>query len=312
VTRIYSPEDGTQMGLQGMINDMIKSMDNPCVNYDTLDFDSLTTQNKYVTANFISAVQEAKANNKEAFDKIISKIQPLADQNDVPVIGLTGTGGAGKSSLTDELIIRILRDLKDVTLAIISCDPSRRKTGGALLGDRIRMNSIESDRVYMRSLATRRSQTELPEALPDAINVVKAAGYDLVIVETAGIGQGDSRVVDLVDMSIYVMTAEFGAPSQLEKIDMLDYADLVVVNKYEKKGSEDALRDVRKQVQRNRKAWDTDPKDMPVYGTIASKFNDDGITAFYHGLLNLIKEKKVLSTSQAFLNQVLRSPHLKP
>jgi len=144
----------------------------------------------------------------------------------------------------------------------------------------------------MRSLATRRSQTELPEALPDAINVVKAAGYDIIIVETAGIGQGDSRVVDLVDIPIYVMTAEFGAPSQLEKIDMLDYADIVVINKYEKKGSEDALRDVRKQVQRNRKAWNMDPKDLPVYGTIASKFNDDGITAFYHGMLDLIAEKK--------------------
>ncbi|MFA5906336.1 MAG: fused isobutyryl-CoA mutase/GTPase IcmF, partial [Desulfobacula sp.] len=180
----------------------------------------------------------------------------------------------------------------DVRIAIISCDPSRRKTGGALLGDRIRMNSIESGRVYMRSLATRRSQTELPEVLPDAIAVVKAAGYDIILVETAGIGQGDSRVVDMVDMSVYVMTAEFGAPSQLEKIDMLDYADIVVVNKYEKKGSEDALRDVRKQVQRNRKAFDKAPTEMPVYGTIASKFNDDGITAFYHGLLDLIAEKK--------------------
>jgi len=292
VTRIYSPEDGAKIGLQGMINDMMRSMDAPSVDYDHLDYESLNIDNKYVTANFISAVQEAKANNQEEFEKIISKISKVADQKNVSIIGLTGTGGAGKSSLTDELIIRILHDLKDVNVAIISCDPSRRKTGGALLGDRIRMNAIDTDRVYMRSLATRRSQTELPEALPDAINVVKAAGYDIVLVETAGIGQGDSRVVDLVDMSIYVMTAEFGAPSQLEKIDMLDYADIVVVNKYEKRGSEDALRDVRKQVQRNRKAWNMDPKDLPVYGTIASKFNDDGITAFYHGLLDLIAEKK--------------------
>ncbi|MBU8911622.1 MAG: methylmalonyl-CoA mutase family protein [Desulfobacterales bacterium] len=292
VTRIYSPEDGAKMGLQGMINDMIRSMDTPSVDYENLDYENLNLDNKYVTANFISAVQEAKVKNRDAFGKIISKISKVADQKDASVIGLTGTGGAGKSSLTDELIIRILHDLKDVNIAIISCDPSRRKTGGALLGDRIRMNSIETDRVYMRSLATRRSQTELPEALADAINVVKAAGYDIILVETAGIGQGDSRVVDLVDMSIYVMTAEFGAPSQLEKIDMLDYADIVVVNKYEKRGSEDALRDVRKQVQRNRKAWNTDPKDLPVYGTIASKFNDDGITAFYHELLDLIAEKK--------------------
>ena len=292
VARIYSPEDGATMGLQGMINDMMRSMDVPSVDYEKLNYQDLTIDNKYVTANFISAVQEAKANNPEVLKKIVSHLSGPADKRDVPVIGLTGTGGAGKSSLTDELINRILRDLKDINIAIISCDPSRRKTGGALLGDRIRMNSIETDRVYMRSLATRRSQTELPEALPEAISVVKAAGYDIIIVETAGIGQGDSRVADMVDMSIYVMTAEFGAPSQLEKIDMLDFADIVVVNKYEKKGSEDALRDVRKQVQRNRKAWDTDPKDLPVYGTIASKFNDDGITAFYHGLLDLIAEKK--------------------
>ena len=292
VTRIYSPEDGGNMGLQGMINHMMQSMDNPCVNYDALDYDGLNVDNKVVTARFISAVQEAKANDKGQFEAIMSRINEMAAGRDVPVIGLTGTGGAGKSSLTDELINRILRDLPEVSLAIISCDPSRRKTGGALLGDRIRMNSIESGRIYMRSLATRRSQTELPEALGDAVTVAKAAGYDMVIVETAGIGQGDSRVVDLVDMSIYVMTAEFGAPSQLEKIDMLDYADIVVVNKYEKKGSEDAIRDVRKQVQRNRKAWGVDPKDLPVYGTIASKFNDDGISAFYHGLLDLIEEKK--------------------
>lgn len=292
VTRIYSPEDGTNMGLQGMINDMMKSMDNPSVDFDTLDYDRLNLDNTYIIANFISAVQEACAKDKKVLEPIVARIQEMGANRDVPVIGLTGTGGAGKSSLTDELINRVLRDLPDANIAIISCDPSRRKTGGALLGDRIRMNSIDTDRVYMRSLATRRSQTELPEALPHAISVARAAGYDIILVETAGIGQGDSRVVDLVDMSVYVMTAEFGAPSQLEKIDMLDYADIVVVNKYEKKGSEDALRDVRKQVQRNRKAWDKDPKDLPVFGTIASKFNDDGITAFYHSLLDLIAEKK--------------------
>jgi isobutyryl-CoA mutase len=292
VTRIYSPEDGTKMGLQGMINHMIQAMDEPFVDFDDLDYDGLTIDNKYVTANFISAVQEACTSSRDKLEEIMSRVHTLGAGRDIPIIGLTGTGGAGKSSLTDELINRILRDLSDVNIAIISCDPSRRKTGGALLGDRIRMNSIETGRVYMRSLATRRSQTELPEALPHAVAVAKAAGYDMILVETAGIGQGDSRVVDLVDMSIYVMTAEFGAPSQLEKIDMLDYADIVVVNKYEKKGSEDALRDVRKQVQRNRKAWNTDPKDLPVYGTIASKFNDDGISALYHGLLDLIEEKK--------------------
>ena len=291
VTRIYSPEDGAKMGLQGIINDMVQHMDYPCVDFDALDYERLTLDNKRVTANFISAVQEACATEKNRLETIVARIKQVAEGREIPVIGLTGTGGAGKSSLTDELIIRILRDLEGVNIAIISCDPSRRKTGGALLGDRIRMNSIETGRVYMRSLATRRSQTELPEALPHAIDVARAAGYDIIIVETAGIGQGDSRVVDLVDLSVYVMTAEYGAPSQLEKIDMLDYADIVAVNKYEKKGSEDALRDVRKQVQRNRKAWDKDPREMPVFGTIASKFNDDGVTAFYHGLLDAIEEK---------------------
>ena len=179
----------------------------------------------------------------------------------------------------------------EIHVAIISCDPSRRKTGGALLGDRIRMNAIESPRVYMRSLATRQSNTEIPDTLGETIQALKAAGFDLIIAETAGIGQGDSLITDIVDTSMYVMTSEFGAASQLEKIDMLDYADIVVVNKYEKRGGEDAVRDVRKQVQRNRTAWDISPDEMPVFGTIASKFNDDGVTALYHALLDTIAEK---------------------
>ncbi len=292
VARIYSPEDGSNMGLQGMINDMLKKMDNPPVNPDQLDLKRLNVDNPAMTAQFITAIQEQSPSAGDKPDMILSKIKTAAANINVPVIGLTGTGGAGKSSFADELITRFLHDFSDIHIAVISCDPSRRKTGGALLGDRIRMNAIENKRVYMRSLATRRSQTELPEVLPDAVNVVKAAGFDIIIVETAGIGQGDSRIVDLVDLSVYVMTADFGAPSQLEKIDMLDYADMVVLNKYEKKGSEDALRDVRKQVQRNRKAFDQSPDTMPVFGTIASKFNDDGITAFYHALLDLIEEKK--------------------
>ncbi|EMS79766.1 fused isobutyryl-CoA mutase/GTPase IcmF [Desulfotignum phosphitoxidans] len=292
ITRIYSPEDGAKMGLQGMINDMMRAMDGPGVDFDQLEFDRLNVDNKLTVARFISAIQEAGANDPDRLKQILAALAPKVESGNIPVIGLTGTGGAGKSSLTDELIIRILRDLPEMTIAVISCDPSRRKTGGALLGDRIRMNAIDNDRVYMRSLATRRSQTELPESLPHAVTVARAAGFDMILVETAGIGQGDSRVVDLVDLSVYVMTAEFGAPSQLEKIDMLDYADIVVVNKYEKKGAEDAIRDVRKQVQRNRKAWDKDPKELPVFGTIASKFNDDGLTAFYHALLNLINQKK--------------------
>ena len=291
VCRIYSPEDGAKMGLQGIINDQIKRMDFTTYDFNNLDYSKLTINEKYVTANFITAVQAAKSDDKEKFKEITSKLAEISSKNDIPVIGLTGTGGAGKSSITDELILRLLMDFDDINIAVISCDPSRRKTGGALLGDRIRMNSIETSRVYMRSLATREAQSELPAILPEAIEVVKTAGYDIVIAETAGIGQGDSRIVDLVDIPVYVMTAEFGAPSQLEKIDMLDYANIVAVNKFEKKGSEDALRDVRKQMQRNRKAWDMPLDDIPAFGTIASKFNDDGVTAFYHGILDLIKEK---------------------
>ena len=292
VERIYSPEDGAKLGLQGIINDQMERMDFSTVDFDTLDYSKLKVDEKYVTANFITAVQTAKSENPDKFEEITSKISEFSKNNNAPVIGLTGTGGAGKSSITDELILRILMDFKDINIAIISCDPSRRKTGGALLGDRIRMNSIETGRVYMRSLATREAQSELPAILPEAIEVVKAAGYDIIIAETAGIGQGDSRIVDLVDIPIYVMTSEFGAPSQLEKIDMLDYADIVAVNKFEKKGSEDALRDVRKQMQRNRKAWDIPLEEMPAFGTIASKFNDDGVTAFYHEILSLIEKKK--------------------
>jgi len=291
VTRIYSPDDGGHLGLQGIINDMIARMDYSTVDLDSLDYDRLTVDDKYVTANLITAVQEAKAANDGSLEPILSRLKDIKGDKNPPVIGLTGTGGAGKSSLTDELIIRILRDLEGVNVAVLSCDPSRRKTGGALLGDRIRMNSIETGRVYMRSLATREAQSELPESLAEAIEVVKAAGYDIILAETAGIGQGDSRIIDLVDIAVYVMTAEYGAPSQLEKIDMLDYADVVAINKFEKQGSEDAVRDVRKQVQRNRKEWATPMEKMPVYGTIASKFNDDGVTAFYHGLLDVLEEK---------------------
>ncbi|SMD00667.1 methylmalonyl-CoA mutase [Desulfocicer vacuolatum DSM 3385] len=303
VTRIYSPEDGAKIGLQGIINDQMKKMDFSTVNLDNIEYEKLNVEEKYITANTITAVQEAKVQNDGSLEPIMEKLAQIKNSETPPVIGITGTGGAGKSSLTDELILRILRDLKDVHVAIISCDPSRRKTGGALLGDRIRMNAIETGRVYMRSLATREAQSELPASLPEAIAVAKASGYDIVIAETAGIGQGDSRIIDLVDIAIYVMTAEFGAPSQLEKIDMLDYADLVVVNKFEKRGSEDAVQDVRKQVQRNRKDWTTPLDKMPVYGTIASRFNDDGVTAFYHGLLDLLNEK----TGKGFVTSIPRT-----
>jgi methylmalonyl-CoA mutase len=301
VAKIYSPEDGTKMGLQGMINHMVKMLDFPTVNGTGVNVDLLQPEQKYPVANIITAVELAKAKGDGALAAIHDSLAQKIGDRKVPVIGITGTGGAGKSSLTDELILRLLHDLKDVNVAILCSDPSRRKTGGALLGDRIRMNSIMNSRVYMRSFATRRSNAEVTDALVDAINVVKAAGYDLVIAETAGIGQGDSKISDMVDVSLYVMTSEFGAASQLEKIDMLDYADLIVVNKYEKRGGEDAVRDVRKQVQRNSDQWEKAVEEMPVFGTIASKFNDDGVTGLYHALLDTIFENtgvKFESTQQ--------------
>jgi isobutyryl-CoA mutase len=270
---------------------MVENLDFPTVKKDLISIDPITPDKPLLVANLITAVEHAQARENGYLNDLRVIFTKHIGDRKIPVIGITGTGGAGKSSLTDELILRTLHDLKDVRIAIISCDPSRRKTGGALLGDRIRMNAISNSRVYLRSLATRNSQTEIPEALKDAIEAVKAAGYDLIIAETAGIGQGDSSIIDLVDLSIYVMTSEFGAASQLEKIDMLDFADLVVVNKFEKRGGEDAVRDVRKQVQRNRKAFDKAPDEMPVFGTIASKFNDDGVTALYHAAMASLAEK---------------------
>ncbi len=292
VTKIYSPEDGSTMGLQGMANHMIELMDFSTLDFHELHPELLHYDDKRLLAAYITALQLAKAENPEVLAHLTGQVKPLADRHNPPVIGITGTGGAGKSSLTDEIIVRFLHDSKDIRIGVICCDPSRRKTGGALLGDRIRMNAIaNSDRVYMRSLATRDSAHEVSEALPEAVMAVKAAGFDLIIAETAGIGQGDSRIIDLADLSIYVMTSDYGAPSQLEKIDMLDYAEIIVVNKFEKKGSDDAIRDIRKQVQRNRQAFSTNPDEFPVYGTIASKFNDDGVTALYHGIIEQVADK---------------------
>jgi len=300
VTKIYSPEDGASLGLQGMINHMVKSLDFPVFTVDDIDPGKLNPENKTYVARALSIVELLKAGKAKQKEKLAeirkALIKKRATKNS-PVIGITGTGGAGKSSLTDEIIQRILQSTTDLKLAIISCDPSRRKTGGALLGDRIRMNAISTPRVYMRSFATRRSNTEVPEVLPEAIDVVKAAGFDIIFAETAGIGQGDSKITDLVDLSIYVMTSEFGAATQLEKIDMLDFADIVVVNKFEKRGSEDALRDVRKQVQRNRQAFDISSENMPVFGTIASKFNDDGVTALCTSMFGQLKEKHGITFS---------------
>jgi len=302
VTKIYSPEDGSKWGLQGIVNHMVQRMDFPIYSQDSLNLGLLSTDNRHIVARTISAVELEKARKKGNLEKFKTQISKKRAKRTIPVVGITGTGGAGKSSLTDELVLRLLRDIKDITVAVLSCDPSRRKSGGALLGDRIRMNAIGSDRVYMRSLATRKSHMEIPEALPEALSVLKAAGYDLIIVETAGIGQGDSQIVDLADLSLYVMTSEFGAATQLEKIDMLDFADIVVVNKYEKRGGEDAVRDVRKEIQRNRNDFDKPLESMPVYGTIASKFNDDGVTSLYHAILDFIEDK----TGVAFESQIPR------
>ncbi len=292
VAKIYSPDDGARLGLQGMINHLVESIDYPLAT-DASDFDlgGLQPRDKARVARLITAVESAKAKEDGHLEGLRAEIRRRLEQGRPPVLGITGTGGSGKSSLTDELILRFLHDRKEATVAVLSVDPSRRRTGGALLGDRIRMNAIGNPRVYMRSLATRGARTELSESLADAIELVQAAGYDLVIVETAGIGQGDTAVVDLVDVSLYVMTPEFGAASQLEKIDMLDYADLIAINKYEKRGGDDAVRDVRKQVQRNRSLFNVSPDDMPVFGTIASKFNDDGVTALYHGIMDKIAER---------------------
>ena len=307
VTKIYSPEDGATLGLQGMINHMIHCLDFSTLPFHELKPEGLNCSREKHVAGYITAVQQAKAGKEGNLSAIMAGIVPLAEKHHPPVIGITGTGGAGKSSLTDEIILRFLHDIEDLSIAVICCDPSRRKTGGALLGDRIRMNAIStSPRVFMRSLATRDSATEVSEALPEILQVVKAAGFDLVIAETAGIGQGDSKITELSDISLYVMTSEFGAPSQLEKIDMLDYADIIVVNKFDKRGSEDAVRDIRKQVKRNRKLWEMAPEDFPVYGTIASRFNDDGVTALYHGIIEQLAEKTGLK-----LQTTLPRPSLK-
>src|SRR5712671_3306716 len=276
VERIYSPQDGQRMGLQGMINDILGRS----------DFNPAQKEPKGL-AQRITAL-ELKVLDEKKKQKILDE----ANSKTVPVLGITGTGGAGKSSLTDELVRRFRLDQKDsIKIAILSVDPTRRKTGGALLGDRIRMNAIHGPNIFMRSLATREAGSELSAALGEAIAACKAAGFGLIVVETAGIGQGDAAIVEHVDVSLYVMTPEFGAASQLEKIDMLDFADFVAINKFDRKGAEDALRDVRKQVQRNKEAFGASPDSMPVYGTIAARFNDDGVTALYHALAARLAEK---------------------
>jgi len=290
VTRIFSPEDGQKLGLQGMINEIVAAADVDLTQTCPESIAALTDADRFVRARSIartiSALEAGVA--PPAYQQALRE---AAAKTTTPVLGITGTGGAGKSSLTDELIRRFRLDQQDkLRIAILSIDPSRRKSGGALLGDRIRMNAIHAPNIYMRSLATRDAGSEISKALPDAIATCKAAGFDLVIVETSGIGQGDAAIVPHVDLSLYVMTPEFGAASQLEKIDMLDFADFVAINKFDRKGAHDALRDVRKQYQRNRELFKVASDEMPVYGTVASRFNDDGVTALYQAIAAALRE----------------------
>ncbi|WP_417591456.1 methylmalonyl-CoA mutase family protein [Owenweeksia hongkongensis] len=287
IDRIYSPDDGREMGLQGMINDMVEQADYPTGNDINGEVNQLDEKFKPAIARLISAAENYMEESKEILDIIDKK----AEEVKTPVLGITGTGGAGKSSLVDELVRRFLMDFEDKTIAIISVDPSKRKTGGALLGDRIRMNAIRNDRVYMRSLATRQSNLALSKHVKEAVNILKAANYDLIILETSGIGQSDTEIIEHSDVSLYVMTPEYGAATQLEKIDMLDFADIIALNKFDKRGALDALRDVKKQYQRNHQLWDKDPETMPVFGSIASQFNDPGTNQLYRSLMDKIVER---------------------
>ena len=287
VTRLYSPADGATMGLQGMIADLMQSTDfDICRHAPTADelLGQLQSGNRRALSGAISAIEQGR------YDTVtLDALRAAAAQRPTPRLGITGTGGAGKSSLTDELILRLRQDQADqLDIAVISIDPTRRRTGGALLGDRIRMNAIESPRIHMRSLATRDAGSEISNSLSDVIAACSVCGFDLIIVETSGIGQGDAAIVPFVDVSLYVMTPEFGAASQLEKIDMLDFADLIAINKFDRKGAEDALRDVRKQVQRNRERFAEPLDNMPVFGTMAARFNDDGVSALYQALTPLL------------------------
>ncbi len=287
IARIYHPDDGRSLGLQGMINDVLKQSD-----YATganLNGEALHLKEK--DHKSIARLISAAENFNEESKAVLSKIREEAKKSTTPVIGITGTGGAGKSSLVDELVRRFLLDFPDKHIGIVSVDPSKRKTGGALLGDRIRMNSIKNPRVYMRSLATRQSNLALSKYVQDAIDILKVSGFDLVIIETAGIGQSDTEIIEHSNMSLYIMTPEFGAATQLEKIDMLEFADIVAINKFDKRGALDALRDVKKQYKRNHNLWDSKDEDIPVYGTIASQFNDPGTNTLYKALMDKLVEK---------------------
>jgi methylmalonyl-CoA mutase len=288
ITKIYSPDDGRALGLQGMINDLVEKSDYPTGEHiSRKEIEQLTAKNPVGIARIISAAENFYDQNKG----VLEVVKKLSDKSAIPVLGITGTGGAGKSSMVDEIVRRFLIDFKDKTLGIISVDPSKRKTGGALLGDRIRMNAINNPRVYMRSLATRQSNLALSVYVKEAIQVLKAAKYDLIILETSGIGQSDTEILDHSDVSLYVMTPEYGAATQLEKIDMLDFADVIALNKFDKRGALDALRDVKKQFQRNHQLWNSKVEEMPVFGTIASQFNDPGTNQLYKQVMDKIVSK---------------------
>ena len=313
IARIYSPDDGREMGLQGMINDLLQKADFPTGKLDVDKwrtaiheaYGSMMTSNgneggvallpqvkQWVThralARLISAVENEPDLVEPIMDEVHQRLEGLAHP---PVLGITGTGGAGKSSLVDELVRRFLYDFEDKHVAIVSVDPSKRRTGGALLGDRIRMNAVTNDRVYMRSLATRQSNLALSKHIPEVLNILKAAQFDLIILETSGIGQSDTEIIDFSDVSLYVMTPDYGAATQLEKIDMLDYADLIAINKFDKRGALDALRDVKKQYKRNQGLWDAIDDDLPVFGTIASQFNDPGTNQLYQKIMETVANK---------------------
>ena len=287
ITRIYHPDDGRSMGLQGMINDLVQKSDFPVGDKLNGGLEKLDLSSPHTIARVISAAE----NFPDEHQDLLQTIRDKAKNGKTPVLGITGTGGSGKSSSVDELVRRFLLDFEDKKLAIVSVDPSKRKTGGALLGDRIRMNSIRNNRVYMRSLATRQSNLALSKHVDDALSILKVSGFDLIILETSGIGQSDTEILDHSDVSLYVMTPEYGAATQLEKIDMLDFADIIALNKFDKRGALDALRDVKKQYKRNHQLWDVDDDDIPVFGTIASQFNDPGTNSLYKKIMDELVQK---------------------
>jgi len=296
ITRIYAPDDGRKMGLQGMINNVLEQCDFPIGQNLNGEVKKISEKHPGAIARMITAVENYPEENESWLNNLRKEIA----NKPIPVLGITGTGGAGKSSLVDELVRRFLMDFEDKTIAIISVDPSKRKTGGALLGDRIRMNAINKDRVYMRSLATRQSNLALSKHVQAAVDILKGADFDLIILETSGIGQSDTEIVDHSDVSLYVMTPEYGAATQLEKIDMLDFADIIAINKFDKRGALDALRDVKKQFQRNHQLWETPAETLPVFGTIASQFNDPGMNTLYKNIVDLIDEKTEAKLQSSF------------